>query len=208
MEKFIPAARFAVLNSVYDSICSLLGLGENYRKKTLEYLKFQNKKARVLDAGCGTGTLGIELKKKYPSIELHGADADEGILKLAKRKSAKAGVEINFQKAYIQKLPFPKNHFDFVYSSLVFHHLPKKAKQEAMGELYRVLKKDGILFISDFGKPKGMLASILPFLAVIFEEGYDNYNGNLACMLKAANFNFVEEVGDYNSAITFISARK
>ncbi len=199
MPRFIPAARFHFLDTSYDLLCALLGLGKHYRKKALEFLRLENKKLKVLDAGCGTGSIATELKKKYPDIDLYGIDIDEDMLLIAKAKIKKMASKIKLKKASIDKLPFPNNYFDAVYSSLVFHHLPGEIKPKAISEIYRVLKKNGKFFISDFGKPRNIFESILPLFSVIFEEGYDNYKGNIPKMLEKAKFKEVKETGKYGA---------
>ena len=78
-----------------------------------------------------------------PKIDLFCIDADQKALAIAKNKSIKSNIEIRFDKSYIQKLPYNSNYFDIVYSSLVFHHLDAKTKQDAMKEIFRVLKPGG-----------------------------------------------------------------
>ncbi|SRR5581483_10276037 len=44
-------------------------------------------------------------------------------------------------------LPYPHEHFDFIYARLVLHYLPKPSLKRALEELYRILKKEGRLFV-------------------------------------------------------------
>jgi len=63
--------------------------------------------------------------------------------------------DIKFLLADIRKLPFPKNYFDGLWVSAVFHHLQKKDMLPTLKEFYRVLKPDGVLFIlTKFGTKK------------------------------------------------------
>jgi ubiquinone/menaquinone biosynthesis C-methylase UbiE len=50
----------------------------------------------------------------------------------------------------IERLPFPDQTFDVVFSTLMMHHLPKSLKRQGLGEISRVLKPGGRLVIADF----------------------------------------------------------
>lgn len=207
-KRFIPAAGFHIFTPFFDFICSFIGLGKAYRKKVLERVKVPNKKLRVLDAGCGTGSLAIELKKLKPKLELYAIDIDDGILSIAREKAKKQKLKINFKKAFIQKLPFPDKYFDFVYSSLVIHHLKAKDKELALEEICRITKKGGSFLLADFGKPRNALSSVFSFFSIVFEQGYENYKGKLPDMLLNAKFKKVEKTGQYRYNIHFLLTRK
>ena len=44
-------------------------------------------------------------------------------------------------------MQYPDNTFDYVYARLVLHYLDKQQLNEALNEIYRVLKPNGILFV-------------------------------------------------------------
>ena len=171
-------------------------------------MPLDNGKMRILDAGCGSGSLAIELKKKYPSLELYGIDADAKILSLAWTKMRKEKINFILQPAFVQKLPFPDHYFDVVYSSLVFHHLKTAVKEEALQEIHRVLKKKGSFYLFDFGKPSHKLFSFLSWSSVIFEDGRDNYKGRIPTMMKEAGFTSIQNRGEWRYNIHFLQARK
>ena len=164
-------------------------------------------KQKVLDVGCGTGTLLIDLKKTHPQGQFYGIDADDKILSIARKKAKEADVKINVSSAFAQHLPFQKNSFDIIYSSLVFHHLPSLVKKAALQEIHRVLKQDGIFILIDFGQPKRPFLSF-PWYALKFEEGYDNYHGNIPKMIKTAKFHSVRKIGNYKHDIYIWKAKK
>lgn len=99
---------------------------------------------RILDIGCGNGILYDALAKK--SIDYTGLDVSAKLLKLARtRMPAKA----KFIKGSILDLPFQDNSFDWVFAFAVLHHIPSKELQnQAVREIYRVLKPGGKIIIS------------------------------------------------------------
>src|SRR5262245_22769312 len=62
----------------------------------------------VLDIGCGTGTLAIAATRHVmPGGTVFGIDASPSMITRARRKAAKAGVQVAFQVAVAEDLPFP-----------------------------------------------------------------------------------------------------
>jgi len=105
---------------------------------------------RVLDIGCGTGTFAVALKRWLPDVEVMGLDPDPRALARGQRKAARAGVSIRFDQGFLNALPYSDAHFDRVFSSLMFHHLPHDTKLGTMREVRRVLKPGGSLHLLDF----------------------------------------------------------
>jgi ubiquinone/menaquinone biosynthesis C-methylase UbiE len=68
----------------------------------------------------------------------------------ASRKARKAGLEVLFKNALAEALPFPDAHFDAVLTTLMLHHLPRKARQQCAREIRRVLKPRGRVLAVDF----------------------------------------------------------
>ncbi len=205
---FIPAARFHLLTPLFDKLCGFVGLGNRYRKQIIKTINFPPTTINVLDAGCGTGSLAIDIKTKYQNIHLSAIDADSKMIRIAKEKSNHANQEIQFTEAFLQKLPFPNNSFDIVYSSLVFHHLKTENKKDAMKEIHRILKKDGLFLLIDFCKPKHKIYALFSWFTILFEEGDDNYQGKIPKMISDAGFKEVTEIQRYRFNISFTQAVK
>ena len=70
----------------------------------------------------------------------------------AEKKARKAGVDVAFRNAFAQSLPFPDARFDAVLTTMMLHHLPKKARRELAQEIRRVLKPRGRVLAVDFGE--------------------------------------------------------
>ncbi len=144
----------------YDLVVQLLTLG---RAKALRQLTIDQAQLRVgevvLDVGCGTGDLTLLAKQRMGATgRVCGIDAGPEMIEVARRKAAKAHVEIDFRVEPIEALTFPDQSFDVVLSSLMMHHLPDDLKPRALAELHRVLKPGGRLLIADFKRPTNHLS--------------------------------------------------
>lgn len=99
---------------------------------------------RLLDIGCGPGTITMGLAKSVAPGDVTGVDLAESQLGLARANAAKKGIEnIRFISCSIYELPFPDGGFDVVFAHAVFEHL--KEPVSALREIRRVLKPGGIV---------------------------------------------------------------
>lgn len=109
---------------------------------------------RVLDVGCGTGSLAIAAKQRVgPAGSVSGLDASPEMLARARKKAAKAGLDVSFREGIVQNMPFPDSSFDLALSSVMLHHLSRSARQLCANEMRRVVKPGGRVMAVDFSKP-------------------------------------------------------
>ena len=99
---------------------------------------------RVLDFGCGPGTISVGLARAVEPGELHGIDMEESQIDLA-RAAAEAGGHANttFHVGDVTDLPFEDDHFDAAHCHAVLMHVPDTAA--TLSEVKRVLKPGGIV---------------------------------------------------------------
>jgi ubiquinone/menaquinone biosynthesis C-methylase UbiE len=163
-----PTTLGRVLHSAlsYDLLAwtFLRGRESAFRQRIIDLARLRPGSA-VLDVGCGTGTLAILAKKHTgPTAAVHGIDASPEMIARARRKAKSAGVDVAFENAVVEALPFPDGTFDVVLSTLMLHHLPRGLREQAAREIRRVLKRGGRLIVVDFGpgdgKPKGFLSRL------------------------------------------------
>ena len=129
---------------------SMFGRERIFREKVLGLARLELGES-VLDVGCGTGTLAIAAKRHVgPSGSVYGIDASPEMIARASRKARKAGIEVLFKNAVAESLPFPNSYFDAVLTTLMLHHLPRKARQQCAREIRRVLKPCGRVLAVDF----------------------------------------------------------
>jgi hypothetical protein len=106
----------------------MLGRERTFWGKTLELARLAEGES-VVDVGCGTGALVIAAKYRVGTLgKVAGIDASPEMTGRAKKKARKKGVEVNFQTAAAQSLPFQDAAFDVVLSSVILHHLPDDAR--------------------------------------------------------------------------------
>ena len=147
----------------YDKLVGLISLGreKRIRSATLDLIDIQAG-TRILDVGCGTGNLTIAAKRRQGEEGfVAGIDPSSNMVDQAKRKAVKAGVEVDFKVGVVEKIEYPDEHFDFVLSSLMMHHLPDDLKIEAMMEVQRALKPGGVFLIVDFDPGALYLISLI-----------------------------------------------
>ncbi len=101
---------------------------------------------KILDIGCGIGLHSIYLAEK--GFDVVGIDISEEAIKQAKQLSKEKKVKTIFKVGNMYKLPFGKEKFDAVISLRVINHGTREQIRSAIKEIYRVLKKGGIGFIT------------------------------------------------------------
>ena len=104
---------------------------------------------RVLDVGCGDGTLAL-LMARNGAARIAGCDPDARMIARARAQAAAAGIDADITIARAEALPFPDGSFDAVtcVTVLAFAADP----EHAVAEMARVLRPGGRLIIGDLGK--------------------------------------------------------
>jgi ubiquinone/menaquinone biosynthesis C-methylase UbiE len=120
------------------------------RKKIDYYFKKEvnklDKKAKILDVGCGTGDQVLELRRK--GFNVVGVEPAKNMRRYAKKKLPKGVV----RKGSLLNLPFPDNSFDFVYALEVFRYFDSEDNIRGLREVCRVLKPKGVFFATFVNK--------------------------------------------------------
>ncbi len=147
---------------------------------------------RVLDAGCGPGTITAGLARAVaPGGSCTGVDREASQIELARAGDAAA----TFAVGSIYELPFPDSSFDAALSHAVFEHLARPA--DALAELRRVLRPGGIVGVcsSDWGEARieprtdDIELALRCHLRLRRQAGGDPYAGDkLPAQVAAAGF--------------------
>ena len=196
----------------YDLFGRVISFGRDkaIREKLIE-LAAPAPGEKVLDVGCGTGTLALGLKSSAGTGEVHSIDASPEMIEVAREKVAKAGSDIDFQVALIEAIPFPDATFDLVTSSLTLHHLPDDLKRTGLDEIRRVLRPGGRFMAMDFAahshSPLGPGRPLGHLLSIFGHSRGESMVDKLMPMLKDAGFSDVEGIPTRHKSFAFIRAR-
>lgn len=141
------------------------GMVQKMMKSTVKLANIQSDE-KVLDVGCGTGTLAVLAKQTTKDAEINGIDASPEMIARAQQKAKQKQLDVNFQLGLVEDLQFPDDSIDVVMNSLMFHHLPSvDLKKKALQEMLRVLKPGGRVLVVDFEPPKpGLYKSFLTMI--------------------------------------------
>jgi ubiquinone/menaquinone biosynthesis C-methylase UbiE len=196
--KYIPALSWKWLTPFYDPLLKWVMHEEIFKRLLIEQAQIRSHD-RVLDLGCGTGTLTLMIKQAHPEAEVTGLDADRDVLAIARQKTTRAGAEISFIESLAGEMPYPDGIFDRVLSSLMVHHLTTENKRKTFREILRVLKPNGEFHLLDFGEPRTIWERGITVVMRGLEEVADNFAGALPDYLCESGFIQVGEVGHHAS---------
>ena len=162
---------------------------------------------RLLDFGCGPGTISMGLAKAVEPGEFHGIDMEESQIAIA-RSVAQAGGHGNatFHVGDATEMPFEDDYFDVAFCHTVLTHVPDTAA--ALGEAKRVLKPGGLIFSREIivsssfiepGEEKTRSAWETFGRLLAGNGGHPEMGKQLANHFLAAGFTDVRASGSYDS---------
>lgn len=112
---------------------------------------------RVLDLGCGPAHQLAQIARFNPDVSFLGVDASATMLECAHHTVEHAGLSnVELMQADMTRLQgLESGSVDCVISTMTLHHLPDcAALGDTMGEIRRVLKPQGRVYLVDFGRLK------------------------------------------------------
>ena len=187
---YVPAAGHDRWLSLYDPLTRLLGAHAALRDLLLQAAVQPG--ARVLDIGCGTGTLVTMLKLQHPNVEVVGLDPDPKALDRARHKAAHAGATVDFVCGFADSIPSADASFDRVLSSFMLHHLTLDEKRAALADVARVLKPGGTLHIVDFVSAHERSRGVIARMLHADDHLSDSGEGRTVALLEGAGFTAAE----------------
>ena len=149
------AAMFDHIAPRYDLLNRLLSLGTDlaWRRRAVSLARL-GENGRALDVGTGTGDLALSLlAASPPSAVVDGVDISPGMLAIAARRAARAGVARRYfrQLASVEALPFGDGSFDRVTAGFVIRNVGDIPR--GLREMRRVLRAGGRAIILDLYTP-------------------------------------------------------
>ncbi len=170
---------------------------ETHAAYLLPYLK---PGVRVLDFGCGIGTISAGLAEAVAPGEMHGVDLEESQIELARAEAERRGLDnATFHVSDVLALPFEDGFFDVAHGNTILMHIPDA--QAALTEVKRVLKPGGIIACremicaSSFAHPDfGVLGRGWEMLEDILKanEGHPQMGKELKGRLAEAGFDSIQ----------------
>ena len=202
----------------YDKGINLLSLGQADRTIDTIVSSYIREGMKILDIGCGTGTLAIEAAKK--GAEVVGIDISEEMLSVAGEKVHAQGLEGAVELVNIGVLEmddrFDEGSFDCVVSTLVFSELSRDERAFALRECRRILEDDGTLVIADETRPGDTAKKALYYLVraplalatYVFAQTGTRAVPDLEGLLGASGFKIEESRKSMLDAFTLVAAGK
>lgn len=205
--KFTPALGFAFLTPLYDVSVAAATRENTWRRRLIRLLD-PRPGDRILDVGCGTGSLAIRLYRREPGISVVGLDPDPEVLQRARFKSH--DMPITWIDGFLDETTAPQiGTVDKVTSSLVLHQTPMDEKKRILATMFELLEPGGLLVIADFGLQRNVLMRALFRCTVQLLDGVEdtrpNAEGRLPGLMTDAGFEDVEERDVVNTVIGSIS---
>jgi len=197
--RFVAALGFRALTPVYDAAMRLMGSEDRWRAAFVRQIA-PGAGERLLDMGCGTGSLTIRLAEAAPDAHVVGLDPDPATLGRARAKAQVAGIALLFIEGFADRPPkheaLAPGSFDKIATSLMFHHLSRDAKRRALAAAMTLLKPGGTLHVADWAEARDW-PQRLRFLVIQLLDGFettgDNVHGLLPFLMREAGFEAVEE---------------
>lgn len=199
---------------VYDWLSPLMTFGHEKRmgQIALELLNLKGRE-KIIDIGCGTGSLTIEAGRKLSAEmggHIVGIDAAAKMVALA-RKKAVGMPQVRFDVSAAEKLDYEDQTFDLALSTFFFHHIDAELKKTALNEIWRVLKKGGKAVIVDVDTPTTLFGKICAWSGYVLfhqEEIRENIEGKLREIMRLSQFGDFQFVSSHLGYVSIFVLHK
>ncbi len=179
---------------VYDLLEPLMmfGLDAVIRKEVIDLLSLKGNE-KVLDVGCGTGTLTRQIACSLTDTRrscVVGVDAATAMITVACRKAERLP-NVAFESALAEQLPFANGSFDCAVSTMFFHHINAALKLRALDEIWRTLAPGGKAIVADITPPTNWFGTICVWAGyILFQQAEikENIEGKLEKAFDQSKF--------------------
>ena len=147
----------------YDRGIRLLTLGRIQHVKRKIANEYASKEMRILEIGCGTGTLTVMMANRGAAVT--AIDASPRMLAAAEKKVDEAGVDervsLRQMDAALIGEHFPAASFDLIVATLVFSELPPDEQRLVLAACHKLLRSNGRILIADEVVPPKTITRLL-----------------------------------------------
>ena len=159
---------YDIFSSFYDLFIKLHA--HNYKNETRRFLvdsaHLENeRRPKVLDICCGTGSVILSFAEQFSEILTIGYDFSLGMLHKAKEKDLSN--KVIFIQGDAARLPFVEDSFDIVCCSHALYELKGEDRKKALLEMKRVIKPDGRVLIMEHEVPRKRIIKILFYMRML-----------------------------------------
>lgn len=170
------------------------------------FLSMLSSGMRVLDVGCGPGTVTLGIAEKVYPGQVVGAELSLAQTKAVEKEARTKDLNLNFEHADVYALPYADKTFDAVFMSAVVGNLQRPS--QALAEIFRVLVPGGIVAVKEFDHSANIAYPEAEFQRKInefynrlrIENGHDPDSGRkVRGLLNDANFDEVHAVATFQT---------
>lgn len=161
---------------------------------------------RLLDCGCGPGSITIGLARVVAPGVVVGVDFDSGEVERARKLATDQDItNVQFETGNVYELPFADGMFDACFSNALLDHLSDPIA--ALREMRRVLKANGLLGVRTADRDGYLFTPSHPLLVKFNELGEQRKKDqgvsvrigkNIRAMLREAGFVRTEASASYD----------
>jgi ubiquinone/menaquinone biosynthesis C-methylase UbiE len=153
MRQELPSSASGYFGAMAESYDSLIHRAvPRYDEMTARLLEYLPRDARrVLELGCGTGNLSLQLVTTLPVATLTLVDGSDEMIELVRSRigaaKSNSGRRVEYRVARFEELEFSPQSFDLVVSSISLHHVEDKA--ELYARIHPMMRTGGRLCFAD-----------------------------------------------------------
>ena len=148
---------------------------------------------KLLEIGCGIGIDTVSLSEK--GFDVTAIDLTESAIAISQERARKLNLSINYLVGNVERLDFPDNTFDVVYSFGVIHHTPHM--RQAIREIFRVLRPGGTAYIMIYAR-----YSLVNAIHVLFRIPYESpkdLNDHAPVVIRSSKKEVYEFLQDFKA---------
>ena len=178
-------------------------------------LRFIQPNDRLLDVGCGTGTLAVAAAQRGARIV--GIDRSRAMLRLAREKAAHVGASVELREGRLPLLPVSDEAFDVATATFVLSELSRDEAALAVHAMAEVVRSGGRIIIADEAVPQSpglrLLAALQhSFFAVIafalLQELTPTHRHSMRALAEEAGLAIQAEVSYQHGALRLLVAER